>query len=536
MEENNKINDEIKNVELTENELKFLELIKYNDYNSIKEILNIHSSIIKIWEYRTKEKDDSTILHFSILHNNTKIITRIINYTKNFLSKEELKIFINKKNKLGIVPIHLASYKGNIKIIDLLISNGSDIYVLSEKLLNVIHYSCQGNKPNSLLYYDLRYNFDYNILDKRNSTPLHWACFSSAYECVNFLMEKNVNLNSQDIEGNTPLHLAVSSGVSKIVRLLLQKGALVDIKNKSGFTPLQLAFKEKRIEIYNILKSNKKWVICNIKAPAKRIQKSKKYVIIIIIYKIITSYVNIGLIYSFIFVFYDKKNLNISIFFIHLIINIILVILFFFLICFNPGFVEKYEEIHDLDNLLIKKENSFLDFCFKCSIFKSDTIKHCVICNKCCKGFDHHCLWLDNCIGKNNYIFFILILYILFVDILTSIIISIVGLSIFYTSNLNLVNIYKINSFDSFYDFIKYCLNKINFIPNYNYTNIVLIIFLCINALIIFPLMFLLVMHTNNCKRKKNISNFELSQTDLQSVDNSALFDTNNDDDETSLT
>jgi hypothetical protein len=349
-------------------------------------------------------------------------------------------------------------------------------------------------------------------------------------------MEKNVNLNSQDIEGNTPLHLAVSSGVSKIVRLLLQKGALVDIKNKSGFTPLQLAFKEKRIEIYNILKSNKKWVICNIKAPAKKIQKSKKYVIIIIIYKIITSYVNIGLIYSFIFVFYDKKNFNISIFFIHLIINIILVILFFFLICFNPGFVEKYEEIHDLDNLLLKKENSFLDFCFKCSIFKSDTIKHCVICNKCCKGFDHHCLWLDNCIGKNNYIFFILILYILFVDILTSIIISIVGLSIFYTSNLNLVNIYKINSFDSFYDFIKYCLNKINFIPNYKHTNIVLIIFLCINALIIIPLMFLLVMHTNNCRRKKNISNFELSQTDLKSVDNSALFDTNNDDDETSLT
>ena len=43
-------------------------------------------------------------------------------------------------------------------------------------------------------------------------------------------------------------------------------------------------------------------------------------------------------------------------------------------------------------------------------------------------------------------------------------------------------------------------------------------------------------MHTNNCKRKKNITNFELSQTDLQSMDNSVLFDTNNDDDETSLT
>ena len=111
MEENIKNNEEIKTIQLTEEELKFLELIKSNNYNSIKELLNINPKI-KIWEYRTLEKDESTILHFSILFNNTKIITRIINYTKNFLSKEELKIFINKKNKFGVAPIHLASFKG----------------------------------------------------------------------------------------------------------------------------------------------------------------------------------------------------------------------------------------------------------------------------------------------------------------------------------------------------------------------------------------------------------------------------------------
>ena len=33
--------------------------------------------------------------------------------------------------------------------------------------------------------------------------------------------------------------------------------------------------------------------------------------------------------------------------------------------------------------------------------------KHCKACNRCCDKFDHHCAWLNNCIGANNYAIFI---------------------------------------------------------------------------------------------------------------------------------
>jgi palmitoyltransferase len=48
--------------------------------------------------------------------------------------------------------------------------------------------------------------------------------------------------------------------------------------------------------------------------------------------------------------------------------------------------------------------------CSVCRAYISSASSHCLTCNVCVLALDHHCKWVNNCIGAANYVYFILLI------------------------------------------------------------------------------------------------------------------------------
>ena len=371
----------------------------------------------EIWN--VKRGEDLTILHNVCAIDKTKLAEIIILQTKKRLhltndstlleeeKSENIEIFKNFINARtqgdNQTALHYASFRGNIKIIKLLIENYADVNAVTSNGYNMLHKAAQGNKPSAIVYFHKKYNMDLEATCENKMNALHLSAAIGMDNSVIFLLSLGLNPNIQDKFGYTALHYAVKKSHIRIIKKLLQKGAdrnIIEKRHKK--TPVMMG--KNKPEIAEIFK---KKGICEklfFKPDiSQRTCCSNKNMILFIVFHLLI----ISLVFFVIFPDFNSLPFSIS----YLSISGLVFLLYFILSFSDPGrMVRQYKDLLSI----VESGEEVENFCPYCLVRKTYRSLHCLICQKCVDDFDHHCFWVGNCIGKNNYtLFFIFLVYIL---------------------------------------------------------------------------------------------------------------------------
>ncbi|OMJ77943.1 hypothetical protein SteCoe_22382 [Stentor coeruleus] len=308
---------------------------------------------------------------------------------------------LNSQNiKEKQTPLHIATIRGKNKLAIEYIRLGADATIKDINEQSVLHLAASNNNVGLLAYYNHTFPLDPFARDINNYIPLHLAILGGHENASIYLISISKNLEIKDSSGYTPLHLTVFNSSYKIAKDLVMRGAKRNAKCKYGQTPLELAISTGKTDMFRVLKTP--LIIGNpCKSPMEIVGK-KKYMMYIVGMLLKTSVV-----FEFMLIDFDWW-----IGFGVLTMNLFSFVIFFVVSFKDPGFEKEKMKIPEL---YAKIKPDFI--CPYCCTKKLYNTVHCHHCQRCVNKFDHHCPWINNCIGVENQKFFILFLFVLILDL-----------------------------------------------------------------------------------------------------------------------
>lgn len=442
-----------------EQEQKILDAISRKDYSELNAVKATQYGILE----RLKELIESNqtdphkpdaenvyLLHWAAINNRIDIAKYLIS-----INCEVDPI----GGELESSPLNWAARSGHIQMVVYLLQNGANPNNFDIEGFSTIHLSTMFGHS-IVTAYLLAKGLDPDMKDKNGVTPLMFAAQRiHSRDPAQLLLTFNARMNVQDNKGNTPLHYCVAFNNATVMKILLDNGASLDVKNHKGMNPIQFALdrgKGSAASMMRLATNDDKDLLPSVVRPIGKNKEMRKlgtriYPFFMFFYfgmlfeASISIYLKLALfiaVYGISFVwksvFFDKDVLKyipfattLAIIFwlyvtyiIHLSAYVFRFDLFTMFFSFStamswynlykaykcdPGILSNNRDQMNKTIIKFVEQDEFTleQFCTMCIVRKPLRSKHCAQCDKCVAKFDHHCPWVDNCIGQNNLKYFI---------------------------------------------------------------------------------------------------------------------------------
>ena len=121
---------------------------------------------------------------------------------------------VNYKDLEGETPLHLASEKGYVTVVKILIDKRADVDIKDKWGRNPLHYASKiGHLDIVKILIDR--GVDINVKDKWDRTALHYVSERGHLDTVKLLVEYGACLNSLDKDGNKPIDLSKNEEIKE---------------------------------------------------------------------------------------------------------------------------------------------------------------------------------------------------------------------------------------------------------------------------------------------------------------------------------
>ncbi|KAJ9620580.1 palmitoyltransferase akr1 [Taxawa tesnikishii (nom. ined.)] len=342
-------------------------------------------------------------------------------------------------------PILWASKKCNLDIVNLLLHNGADPLIADDQGYNLLHCATLDGNVFQLVLLLHEAEIPVDVPDSQGHTSLMWAAYKGYPACVDVLLRWGADVHARDQQGFTALHWALVKGAYGCIQKLVEYGAdraLADSGFDAAGNPREfpLAFVKDRRKFLSRFFFCWPFVVLGVSLYIL----SNFWVYVGVPMSLIVSYALQWLAQQLLrWAPSDMKHMHKTPFLAgvfvatllwvgirwithilpvtwssYFLMNLFFAMSFglttyFYVMCAftDPGYIPKSgsrgQQKAVIGDLLQNKIFDERHFCTACMIRKPLRSKHCGRCKRCVAREDHHCPWVDNCVGVNNHRHFV---------------------------------------------------------------------------------------------------------------------------------